>query len=74
MSLCYCVAMNTTKIRTNIYIRETVKNKIRDIQYMYRKRRKVHKSLSEIVNAVLGSIGTEETIEILDNKPRHGHK
>ena len=62
------------KTRTNFYIKNANKDKLYDVQYVYRKRRHTKKSISEIVNRLVENLSLEHIIGLLDTKDHHPHK
>lgn len=53
------------KIRTNVYLKDVNKDKLHDVQYMYRKERKKKLAISEIINRVFERLSIEKIIKLL---------
>ena len=58
------------KTRMNIYIKNTNREKLHDVQYTYRKKRKLKKNIpySEIINRLLERLNIKKIIGILNGK------
>lgn len=56
------------KTRTNIYLKNSNKDKLHDVQYIYRKERKKKLAISEIINRVFEALTIKSIIKLLNNK------